>query len=279
MDGAAPQGSSWAAKLALGFTRQDARTVLARRAHVGPLVVQKPFHPEPDGTCHVVLLHPPGGVVGGDTLALEVDADSQAQALLTTPAATKLYRSDGRRALLRQHLRAARDARLEWLPHETIAFEGAAADVETRVDLAAGASFIGGELLCLGRPAANERFTRGDVRQTLSVWREGEPLFVERARYTSETPVLDAPWGLGGAPVVGVLVAAAHAPNGVARDIEGAVGPLVGRFAASELRDIVVARYVGGDVEEALGAFRAAWQVLRQACFGVDAVAPRIWRT
>jgi urease accessory protein len=279
MDGATTQGSSWAARLQLGFARQGTRTVLERRAHVGPLVVQKPFHPEPDGTCHVVLLHPPGGVVGGDSLGVEVDAAAHAQALLTTPAATKLYRSDGRRARLRQHLRGARDARLEWLPHETIAFEGTAADVETRVDLEVGASFIGWELLCLGRPAANERFERGDVRQELSVWREGVPLFVERARYTSETPVLDAPWGLGGAPVVGVLVAVAGPATGVARDIEAAAGSKAGRFAASELRDVVVARYVGGDVEEALGAFRAAWQVLRKACFGVDAVEPRIWRT
>ena len=111
------------------------------------------------------------------------------------------------------------------------------------------------------------------------MWRAGEPLFVERAHYTSTTPVLDAPWGLGGRPVVGTLVAVGGAPPDIARALERAVTTTAGRFAASELREVVVARYVGADVEEALRAFRAAWQVLRNACFGVDAIEPRIWRT
>ena len=80
--------SSWQARLELGFRATAGRTVLAHRRHVGPLVVQRPFYPE-GGICHVYLLHPPGGVVGGDTLELQVQADADSHALITTPAATR----------------------------------------------------------------------------------------------------------------------------------------------------------------------------------------------
>src|SRR5262245_10241542 len=95
--------AGWEASLDLKFAARGARTVLARRASVGPLVVQRPFYPE-GGVAHVYLVHPPGGVVGGDQLRLSVLAEEGAHALLTTPAATKFYRSDGRVARQRQEI-------------------------------------------------------------------------------------------------------------------------------------------------------------------------------
>jgi urease accessory protein len=144
--------SGWAAELALRFAvrGERGRTELVGRRHVGPLRVQRPFHPEPSGACHVYVLHPPGGVVGGDQLALDVSVESGAHALLTTPAAAKLYRSAGPCARVQQALRVGEGARLEWLPHENIAFSAANAELTTRVELEQGARFLGWVVLCLG---------------------------------------------------------------------------------------------------------------------------------
>src|SRR6187402_782414 len=118
--------SSWHARLELGFSRSGSRTVLARRRHFGPLIVQRPFYPE-GGICHVYLVHPPGGIVGGDQLALQVEVERDAHALLTTPAATRFYRAGPHpRAALNQQF-VVQDAALEWLPQETIVFDGARA--------------------------------------------------------------------------------------------------------------------------------------------------------
>ncbi|WP_303908751.1 urease accessory protein UreD, partial [Thiohalomonas denitrificans] len=154
------QSSGWKARLELGFEPRAGRTVLAKRIQRGPLAVQRPFHPG-DGACHVYLLHPPGGVVGGDELSVRAAAAAEAGALITTPGATKFYRSAGPRAYMEQRLNVADGGALEWLPQENIVFPGALADIRTRIDLKGQAGFIGWETLCLGRPAADERFDAG----------------------------------------------------------------------------------------------------------------------
>ena len=77
---------TWRAELALDYRLQDGRTVLARR-HRGPLQVQKALYPEGQGLCHTLLIHPPGGIAGGDSLSIDVAVQSGAQALITTPGA------------------------------------------------------------------------------------------------------------------------------------------------------------------------------------------------
>ncbi|WP_455200705.1 urease accessory protein UreD, partial [Kaarinaea lacus] len=84
----------WKAQLTLGFEKRNHRTVVANRKHVGPLVIQKPFYPE-GAPCHIYLLHPPGGLVGGDQLTLNVDLNKESHVLITTPGAAKFYRSAG----------------------------------------------------------------------------------------------------------------------------------------------------------------------------------------
>ena len=84
----------WIAKLELNFSVSRSKTFLSKRKHIGPLTVQQPFYPE-EGLCHLYLLHPPGGVVGGDQLSIVVKTDSDSGALITTPGATKIYRSNG----------------------------------------------------------------------------------------------------------------------------------------------------------------------------------------
>lgn len=271
--------SGWQARLELGFAHRQGRTVLARRQHRGPLQVQRPFYPEADGTCHAYILHPPGGVVGGDRLEIEVALEHGARALLTTPAAGKFYRSAGAVAQQRQRLRVADAAVLEWLPQETIAFDGTRAQTRTRVELAETATFIGWEVLCLGRPAAREDFTKGAFRQDLEVWRDGRPLYLEHGRYQGGSTLLQAPWGLNGQPVVGTLVCTGGESN-LAQIVRSAVTETAPDelFATSHLDDALLCRYLGPSAQRAFFKLIQAWRALRPAVLNKKAVAPRVWQ-
>jgi urease accessory protein len=271
----------WQAELALGFEARGERTVVARQAHRGPLRIQRPFYPESNGTCHVYLLHPPGGVVGGDELTLEVDVAAEARALLTTPGASKLYRSQGKAARIEQRLTAQSRACLEWLPHETIAFDGTRSQVRTHVRLAADAAYAGWEIVCLGRPAAGERFGRGSLRLEQRVEREGQLIWIERAEYRGDDPVLSAAWGLAGHAVVGSFVIAAPTPMlAWAERVRADVTPRSEHgFAVTSCPNVLVLRYLGDHVHEALALFCAAWRCLRPCYAAAAAVTPRIWHT
>jgi urease accessory protein len=271
---------AWRGRLELGFARRAGGTICARRRHSGPLRVQRPFYPEGRDLCHVYLLHPPGGVVGGDELDIEISLEAATAALLTTPAAGKFYRSNGAFAHQRQRLRVADGAALEWLPQETIVFDGAHAVLGTCVELQGGAHFTGWEILCLGRPGAGEGFQHGRLRQAWEIRRDGVPLFIERTRYQSEDVGLTAPWGLSGQVVSGTLVSTGGGAE-LAEQIRAAAAPLcvAGLFSASRLAEALVCRYLGPYAEEARRCFVRAWELLRPAGLGRPACPPRIWAT
>lgn len=280
--------TGWKAALDLSFVPDGKRTALSARRHSGPLRVQRPFYPEPTGVCHVYLLHPPGGVVAGDELRIDVQVASGAHALLTTPAANKLYRSPQPQlqATLLQRLCARDGARLEWLPQETIAFRGARAELSTRVELSGDARFIGWEIMCLGRPAADERFDQGVLRPQLEVFRDGRQVYVERGLYEAGSSLMDAAWGLGGQGVFGTLCCVAP---GAVRQLERVrtrleqLSPAAAggrpRLATSAWDDCLLVRYLGLSAEEARIGLAAAWAELRPEIMGHEAVVPRIWHT
>jgi urease accessory protein len=268
----------WQARLELEFTQQAQRTVISRRQHYGPLVIQKPFYPA-DGVCHVYVLHPPGGVVAGDQLELQVQAQRDTRVLLTTPAATKFYRSSGATASLHQHLHVADGACLEWLPQETILYNGADVNLQTRITLAATARFIGWEILCLGRPAAHEIFATGQCRQAFELWRNTEPLVIERTRLQGGDASLQANWGYQGAPVSATLLASAVSQQQFNLLREQAAPYLNIQSSLTWINGQVIARFLGGQAREALALFQRLWQILRPWVIGVEACAPRIWAT
>jgi urease accessory protein len=277
--------AGWGAELDLAYEVRAGRSVLVRRRHHGPLAVQRPFYPEPDGTCHTYVLHPPGGIAGGDRLELRARVGRDARVLLTTPAATKLYRSGGRPARVVQHVTVAAGARCEWLPQETIAYAGAKVSIETRFELEPGATLLAWDVTCLGRPASGERFEHGLIEQRLQVVRAGEPVLLERARYAGGAALLSAAWGLGGLPVTGTFVCSGgERPAGVIDDLRAALANAAeNETACTELAHAsgssIVCRYRGHSTERALLAFRAAWAVLRERCCATPAVPPRIWAT
>jgi urease accessory protein len=270
-------GAGWQASLELGFVPRAGRSVLAERRRQGPLAVQRAFYPEGE-VAHCYLLHPPGGVVGGDSLAVRVRVDPGAHALITAPGAAKLYRSAGPAADIAQELRVAAGGTLEWLPPETILFQGARARVSTRVRLETGARFLGWELQCLGRPAVGERFRRGSADLALSIERDGRPLLLERLRI-DDGDGLDGPAGLRGHAVVATLVATDTDAAALAALREALPEPEGLLWGATRLGDLLVLRILAGYAEPAQRLLRAAWGILRPRVLDREACPPRIWRT
>lgn len=280
---ASTASSSWNASLALTFFAKEGATQLLRRGHQGPLVVQRPFFPEGREVCHAYILHPPGGIVPGDSLSLDIAVEAGAHALVTSPAATKVYRSDGRISRQVQTVRAAAGSTIEWLPQETILFAGARAHLSTRIELSDAATFIGWDILCLGRPACDERFGAGSsCRQHFELWRDSRPMVLERTRY--EGDIHNAAWGLRGATVSGTLLAASPGladgnKQSLLHQLRGLHVRECELCAASEVSGVLILRYLGNGAEQARILFEKAWQLLRPVIVGRPACLPRIWST
>mgnify|MGYP003629600592 CR=1 FL=1 len=287
----APEG--WLASLDLVAARRGERTVLDRNSHCGPLRVQRPFYPE-GGVCHVYVLHPPGGLVAGDELAIRVHCERETQLLLTTPSAGRVYCSNTQQLPQSQQvtLRVEAGARCEWLPQENIVFDRAEALNRLSVRLAENAEFTGWEVTCLGRPAANAAFNGGHLRQRWDIYREHRPLLLERTEFIGGSPQLQARWGLAGATVIGTLVTTClDVPVAQLREqIESVLDskenkksnpltfdrPLV---AVSALPELLVVRAFGQNAADVKAVFIALWHLLRRAQTGQNAAAPRIWFT
>ena len=268
-------GSGWRAELDLEFTVGGHRTVLSKRRHSGPLMVQRPFYPEGE-VCHCYVIHPPGGIVGGDLLDIGVTAEPGAHVVMTTPAAAKFYRSDGRRAQLSQKI-AVNDAVVEWLPQENIFFGDSQVRMQTRVQLRGNAKFLGWELACYGRPASGDTFAAGRVFQAFELWRDGLPLVLEQLRLDGSQSMMQARWGLAGYTVMGTLLAypASEAEVQAVRSIEFASGLLT----ATLVDGVLVCRCVAHHTHLAKDTLVSVWKQLRPLMLGREAVLPRVWAT
>jgi urease accessory protein len=270
----------WDARLELGFAVSGRRTALVRRSHSGPLQVQRPFYPDGRGGCHVYVLHPPGGLVGGDRLVIDVTADTGAEALLTTPAATKFYRTGGAKAEQRVSIKVASGAIVEWLPQETIVFGGADGESSVDVDVESGGHFLGWEICCFGRPASGDHFASGRFVQRLAIRLDGRPATVERAEFDGASDVMKRRVGLAGFPVTGSFVAVTER-EGLAEQVRKVLPPPTPSdlFAVTSRRRVLVCRYLGGSAERAREGFARAWSIVRAALLGRASAPPRIWAT
>jgi len=274
---------TWHAELHLGFASRAGRSVLRENRHLGPLRVQKALYPEGEGVCQAILLHPPSGIAGGDQLHIAVTVDAAAKAQITTPGAGKWYRSGGTEASQHIDFNVGAGAALEWLPQETIVFDGAIARMDTRVQLAADSRYIGWDILCLGRAAAGERFENGRFDLFCRVDRAGQPIWLERGGFAGNDAMLHSPAGWAGATVCGTLLCSfPELPQQAAALLEAcrAVAPSdAASHALTALPGILVARYLGDNSEAARQWFADIWKILRPACIGRPAVLPRIWNT
>ena len=275
----------WHAKLHLHYSH-DGHTTGALDRHEGPLRVLQRLYPEGPAICHHVLVHPPGGIVGGDVLALDARLERHCHALITTPGATRFYRSAGDTAVQQVQARLADGARLEWLPMETIAYSACQAHNSLRFELAPGAEMIGWDLLALGLPAAGQAFERGQFLQELEL----AGAWLERGRIdAADTALLDSPLGWAGRRVLATMWFAAGSallPTrrdhllDVARECVAAHGELASAAGATAAHErMVVLRALAHRVEPAMQLFRQVWAAWRAAAWQLDATPPRLWRT
>lgn len=275
----------WMGSLTLDYRMVDGRTV-AHDRHDGPLRVLKALYPDGPHTCEHVLVHPPGGLVGGDELRVQATLGAGTRVRVTTPGATRFYKSLGAPAVQRVVLRLDEGARLEWLPMETLAYDSCRAVNECRISLAAGAQMIGWDICCLGLPASGDTFARGEVLQHLEI----EGAWLERGHLRADDRLLrDSPLGLQGQPVVASVWCAVgtawpqaqrQALQDAALQFSGdrAYGAPLAHGVTSPNDRVVVLRALAPRVEPVFELFkkvRAAWH---QALWGEPATLPRLWR-
>lgn len=272
----------WQAQLDLRFaqthSQTGARTIIQRSYHRGPLRVQRPFYPE-DQLAHVYILHPPGGVVGGDRLTIQLELLPGAQVLSTTPGSGKFYLSAGRFARLEQRLHIKGGASLEWLPQENILFAGARLHATTTIEVEDDGRFIGWDVTCLGRVSRGERFDHGSFYSSLAFYHNQRLLLVENQRVLDETS-LEAAAGLRNQPLQAILLAFPckdeHLePVRAQLSTQGASSLI----AATLVDELLVVRVLGSNSEALKQQLISVWQVLRPLLLERPVVQPRIWAT
>ena len=275
----------WHAKLQLHYSH-DGLTTSALDRHEGPLRVLQRLYPEGPGICHHVLVHPPGGIVGGDVLALEARLGSRCHALITTPGATRFYRSAGDISLQQVKATLADGARLEWLPMETIAYSACRAHNQLRFDLAPGAEMIGWDLLALGLPAAGQPFDQGRYVQQLEL----SGTWLERGCVdATDSLLLDSPLGWAGRRVLATRwFAAGSALQPARRDalVDSARAAVAAQAtlsaqagATAPHERVVVLRALADRVEPAMQLLKQVWAAWRGTAWELPATPPRLWRT
>ncbi len=273
---------SWLASLQLDYTRESDRSV-ARYLHNGPLRILQSLYPEGDAVCHNVLVHPPSGLVGGDMLDMQVTVGEGAHGLVTTPGATRFYRSEAGLATQQVHARLASGARLEWLPLEAIAYNGCDALNRAVFELAPGAELITWDITALGLPAADLPFAQGTFRQHLEI----PGVWLERGTISAtDTRLMDGPLGLAGQRCMATLVFAAGSAIAAerseralacARDLLEASSLRLTAGATSPHQQVIVLRVLSPVTEPAMQLLRQVWAAWRHELWGLPGAVPRLW--
>lgn len=275
---------------------QTCRSYLKQLNHFGPLRVQRPFYPEGAEICHVYLLHPPGGLVAGDQLLINLTIEEKAHGLFTNPSANKIYCTDGYRRPQTQVLTSQvhGDGVLEWFPNETIVFDNALSQQINYFNLSASAKLMGWDILCLGRPASNAEFCSGKILQSNRVVRQGLPLWIDNLQLDGESDLLHQPWGFNRNTVVGTFFATLDDNQqsnlqleilrerfniGYANRADITCYGENFQVHLSQMRSVLLARYLGNNAHQAKLIFIELWKLLRPMLLGREACEPRIWST
>jgi urease accessory protein len=274
---------AWHASLELDYRHKAGNTVVHHR-HSGPLRLFNSLYPEGPGICHNVIIHPPGGLVEGDTLNIDVNVGPDAHALVSTPGATRFYRSEGEAATQQVRLKLAAGARLEWVPLETIAYPGCQGHNLLDVTLEPGAELLAWDVTALGLPQSGQAFGHGMLHQRMAI----DGLWLEEGHiHAHDQRLLDSPLGLGGHRCLATLVLASGTAwsrerreallDAVRARLPATLGDLPAGATCPNDQTLVV-RAVAPLVEPVMALFQQLWAELRASAWGLSATPPRIWR-
>ena len=267
---------SWHAELELAYARFGDCTRPVQRRHLGPLRVQKHLYAEGPEVCQHIIVHPPGGIAGGDRLNISARVERDAWAQITSPGAAKWYRAAGP-AYQQLDLKIAAGATLEWLPQETIVYSAAQAELSTLIELEGDARLFYWDVVALGRPASGERFDLGHFQAHLDIRRDGRLLWHERQRITGNDGLLDSPIGLDGHPVFATLLVTGEIDAELLERCRS-LGHAV-RGDLTQLPGLLVARCLASEALLARAWLIDLWRLLRPVLLGREAQPPRIWNT
>jgi urease accessory protein len=308
IDAQQPCAKNWFASLAMTFAKKANKTALVDSARFGPLGVQRTFYPDKTGCAHVYVLHPPAGIVSGDTLVLSADAKTKAKVLITTPGAARFYRAriaDAASSLQTQkvELTVENEASLEYLPMETLVYNKANALNKTTINIEGSGQYIGWEITCLGLPHIDQAFDQGCLTQSITLFHNKKCVFHDNmaiSKYDDiDNALMDQRVALGGHHVVGNMIMYDGAANlkqeqlgldtsftahliALCREaissFEEALEADV-LIAVTELQNVIIIRYLGCSSEQCRNVFADIWKAVRPVMLNMQGIAPRIWHT
>jgi urease accessory protein len=273
--------SPWRGQLDLIYAHINGAT---RPIHVqtqAPLRVQRPHYPEGPLTCYTTVVHTAGGMVGGDELMQNIHLQPRSQALITTPAATKVYRSIAPTCQQITTIQLDAASYLEWFPQETIVFNAAKYHQQLRINLDPGAVAVLWDVTRFGRTARGECFDVGDWRSDVEVWQGRRPLLIDRQHLPGNLKILQSPHGLNGYPVAGTFACVGFELSDtlfldLCHSLQQSEIPAINVGLTRGIQG-VICRYRGSSSQEARRGFVALWQRIRQFRNGKVPALPRLW--
>jgi urease accessory protein len=273
----------WRGSLTLRFARREGRTVLVEQRHSGPLIVQKTLYPEGPGICHAVIIHPPGGIAGGDNLFVRIEVETNGCAVITTPAATKWYKAAGRSSRQEVTVRLGANSALDWLPQENLFFNAACVQSSFKLEIDPTASAIGWDMALFGRQASGEQWDTGAVRSSTEIWNSDDtPLWIEQALLKGSDPLLKSPQGLAGFKALGTLWAIGQGCTpAIATELNSQLPfePALRAGATCLPGGVLLLRCLSTEVELLRALMMDCWALLRPTILGFASNRLRLWAT
>jgi urease accessory protein len=273
----------WPANLTLRFARRAGRTVLVEQRHSGPLMVQKTLYPEGPGICHAVIIHPPGGIAGGDNLFVRIEVETNGCAVITTPAATKWYKAAGRSSRQEVTVRLGANSALDWLPQENLFFNAVCVQSVFKLRIDPAASAIGWDMALLGRQASGEKWDTGAIRSSIEICNSnGTPLWLEQTLLKGSDPLLKSPQGLAGFKALGTLWAIGQGSTpAIATELNSQL-PFEAALRAGATclpNGVLLLRCLSTEVELLRALMIDCWTLLRPMILGFASHRLRLWAT
>jgi urease accessory protein len=285
---------SWLANLSLEFTLTPGGTQLTRTKRNGPLTIQKAFYPEGRECAHIYLLHPPAGIVSGDELRINIEVNEKAHCLVTSPGANRFYRAredltiGDSKQIQHCELFINKMAKCENLPLETIIYEGANGFNTVDVHLKKDSNYLGWDMTCLGLPRSDQFYKNGSYTQLNRVYCEDKLIYHDKVGIKPNNKIYKHIAGLNNYSVFATFMA--YSSIGKFTDLERkslrtklrdcmVEANAEHKFSISQIRQLLIIRYLGEHAQECKTLFIQLWQILRPLYLNKEANIPRIWHT
>jgi urease accessory protein len=275
-----PLHKPWQGFLSFTLEERFGKTVVKDKKHFGPLVLQRPYYQEDDRPT-ILVIHPPGGVVAGDELITQITLKPNVKGFISTPAATKFYRSLGARSYQQQKITLGKQTQLEWLPQETLFFNQCRVHNHLNFQLQdSDCALIAWDMIGLGRPAMQEQFAEGELLQKVQISLGDTPIFTDQFYFYNTPELLSSPFGLNGQTLMATMLFY-HPEVDRLKQLKGTLLEQDwAKICGITLVDrVLVLRTLDSDLDDLKLRLVSAWQLARPVIIEAESIMPRIWKT